>query len=819
MIIDNDEAKNEYLDYINEDKPSYAKIIGNTIETPDFTVEVESEYSDLLDYVRNRYESKYSNPLIFGKNTKEGIVSIEVNGNNLELFYNNGDIEVISAKFWICAAKPLDRKFKKLKGNSHYKYIRTFSDREEYNKMRGIYRKQDIYVVYDDVEAQMISKGLTLFKGLKLQDVSVLSFDIEGAGLARHKDSKVFVITNTYRVNGNTETKQFREDNYSDMGEMIEDWCNWVREIDPTIITGHNLFGYDLDYMNHVASLYGKKLLLGRDGSEAKFNKKPKNYRVDGSQTWEYKNCKIYGRHVIDGMFLAVKYDIGRNFPSWGLKPIAEHLGIVAEDRQFYDASKIGTNWYDLVEREKIVQYCIDDGNDSLGLYDIMVPSFFYMCQSIPKSFQTIINSASGAWLNTIMVRSYLQDFHSVPKANEPQKVSGGISFGRPGVHDNVFKIDIKSMYPSIMREWQVNSPSKDPNNNFFKMVEHFTIKRFEQKGEYKKTGDKYYDDLQASSKIFINSCYGMMGTSGLNFNSFENADYVTGMGRQIIRETMKWATGEDIGYWWEGYDFEKDRKYEGKVTVDLSNHHNFVMVNADTDSISFRKRDGSEFSQEETENLIEEINELLPTLIEYEDDGYFDRVVVVKAKNYVLKSGDKIKYKGSSLTDTKKEPALREMLREIIEESLIYEKTPYISIYNKYLKEVKDIKDINRWATKKSITEKLLESERANETKVVDALGDKPFQIGDKVFLFNKIEGMKQAIVKGEPVFLKKTGEPKMVENAVLRLVEDFDGAYNMWHYVDRVYKTFDILKNVIDMEQLIKYSLRSKRNLLEEL
>ena len=834
LYIDDKIAYTQYKDYLNT-SPSNLKIKGSIITTDDYTVTVEDEYSDILDIAKTLVKSDYENKLIYGKDQTEGIVSIELKDSDLWLYFNDGTFEKRPAKFWICADNKLDKNFKRMKGNSHYKFIRTFENKNEYNKFRNIYRKKDIFVVWNDIEAQMISKGLTLFKGLKVEDVSVLSFDIEGAGLVRDESSQAFVITNTLRKNGETTVTQFREDDYIDQGYMINAWCKWVREVDPDVLNGHNVFGYDLDYLRHVAEQYGIELDLGRDGSPATFGTKPKNYRVDGSQTWEYKNCNIFGRHVIDGMFLAVKYDIGRNYPSWGLKPIAEYEGIVAEDRQFYDASQIGKNWSDPVEREKIVKYCEHDGNDSLALYELMIPSFFYMCQSIPKPFQVIVNSASGSWLNTIMLRSYLQDFHSVPKTQKSEeygKVSGGVSFGISGIHDNVFKIDIKSMYPSIMLAYNVNDPKKDPDNNFFNMVEHFTNKRFEQKGMYKETGDKYYDDLQAASKIFINSCYGMLGTPGLNFNNFAGADLITGMGRQIIRETMKWATGKDIGFWWnevaidkdvtkklKPYDFEKDRKYDGTLEVKNYKPLDFVMVNADTDSISFRHKNGDPIHKLDMEFLINDINEILPDRIEYEDDGYFDRIVVVKAKNYVLKSGDKIKFKGSSLTDSKKEPALIEMLHRVINESLIYETTNPVDIYYDYIKEVMNIEDISRWCTKKSVTATLLSSERANETKVVDALEGTDYSIGDKVFLYNKIEGMKQAIVKGEPVFLKKTGEPKMVENCILKLQQDFDGDYDKYHYVERVYKTFKILENVLDMNLFMKYNLKANRKLLEEL
>lgn len=141
------------------------------------------------------------------------------------------------------------------------------------------------------------------------------------------------------------------------------------------------------------------------------------------------------------------------------------------------------------------------------------------------------------------------------------------------------------------------------------------------------------------------------------------------------------------------------------------------------------------------------------------------------------------------------------------------------IKIYEEYVKEVLDIKDISRWCVKKSVTEKLYESSRANETKVVDAIGDKPVQIGDKIFLFNDIDGEIQKVVKGEPVFYKKTGLPNMIPNKVLKLKEDYDGSYDLEHYVDRVYKTVQILENIVDMERIPVYTSVKGKKLLEEL
>ena len=873
-------AYEDYKEYLDS-KPKVLKVKNGLIETQDYRVKVFEEYTDLLDMAKGLIEEKedYNNDLIYGKDKTEGIVAVEIKDDIIWLFYNNGDVEKRPAKYWICSNKKLDKNFQRLKGNNHYNWVRTFTDSKEYSKFRGIYNKRDIFCVWNDVESQMISKGITLFKGLKVEDVSVLSFDIEGAGLSRHEDSKTFVITNTLNKNGKKTIKQFRVDNYLHQGQLIEAWCEWVREVDPTIINGHNVFGYDLDYLRHCASLYGNELILGRDGSSAKFGSKPKKYRVDGSQTWDYINCQIFGRHIVDGMFLAVKYDIGRNYPSWGLKAIAEYEGIVADDRQFYDASKIGKNWNDPIEREKIVKYCEHDGNDSMSLYELMIPSFFYMAQSIPKPFQVIINSASGAWLNTIMLRSYLQEFKSIPKASEKQYVGGGMSYGCPGVYDNVTKWDAKSYYPSTILTFDIYDPVKDPEGNYLEMVRHFTNKRFEQKRLYKETGNKYFDDLQASSKVFINSAYGLLGTQGLNFNNFEKAALITKACRKGLQKCILWATGKDYLHWWHPDDtlykvievpkedlskkidfyegrcevlkehngivelYVPRRKTNGKYKVsyvhsdtarqDFDNfsfideksewsseempRHDWVLVNIDTDSLSFAKKDGSPYTKEEYDMIHEEINKIMYS--EWEPDGYFDRVVVSKAKNYVLKEGEKITFKGSSLTDQKKEPALLEMLDRLIKECFIYENASPKDIYHEYIKEALDIQDINRWATKKSITEKLFESDRANETKVVDAIEGLDVQMGDKVYLYNAIDGLTPKMVKGKPVILKKSGEVKMIPNNVLRVVEKFNGDYDKDHYIDRVRKTVAILENIIDMEQIPNYTSVKGKKLLEDL
>lgn len=141
------------------------------------------------------------------------------------------------------------------------------------------------------------------------------------------------------------------------------------------------------------------------------------------------------------------------------------------------------------------------------------------------------------------------------------------------------------------------------------------------------------------------------------------------------------------------------------------------------------------------------------------------------------------------------------------------------INIYNQYVCESQNIQDISRWVTKKTVTKSVYESVRPNETKVLAAIADEDTQEGDKVYLYSSIDGEKQEIKKGEPVFYKD-GRPKMIPNKIVKLQKHWHiGDEDKAHYLDRVYKTLEILSNIVDMTQFIDYSLKKNRPQLEEL
>lgn len=702
--------------------------------------------------------------LIYGKDQTEGIVSIEVNDDSATLFLNDGSTQEVPNRFWLLYSEKLSDKFVKLKGNQHYKYLIEYDSKKKFYEIINNSKQKgyDYFTVHNEKESLMIREGFTYFKGLKVQDVSVLSFDIEtNTGLDHNPDSKVLLISNTFRdTTGRTLTKLFAIDEFASCRDMLLEWCNWVRKVDPSIIVGHNIFGYDLPYMNYVAEQSGIKLKLGRDGSPIRFETRPSEFRKDGSQTYTYTNANIYGREIVDTFFLAIKYDIGRKYESYRLKGIIAQEGLEKADRQHYDGAKIKDNWQNPEEWAKIKEYAKDDADDSLALYDLMIPAFFYYTQSVPMPLQRIINTASGRQINSIMVRAYLQNGHSIPQASPSVPYEGAISFGNPGIYKHVYKVDVASLYPSIIREYQVHDPKKDPEGLFLRMVEYFTDERLENKKKAKEPGDRYYKDMEQAQKIIINSAYGFMGAERLNFNSPENAAMVTRMGREILSLAIGWA--ESKGY---------------------------KIVNADTDSISYTpgKRNDEQFEKD-----LASLNAFYPERIKWEDDGYYKTVIVAKAKNYVLEDEDgNVKIKGSGLKGTMKERALQEFMGEIIRLLLKGRKDHIMHTYLTYVSKINTLVTIDEWCFKKTVTKSVLEPERTNEDRVKDALDLETVSEGDKVYLFFKTP-------------------------TELCLREEFDGTYDADKLYKKLFDTLCVFETLIDVDVFPNFALKRNKELL---
>lgn len=216
-------------------------------------------------------------------------------------------------------------------------------------------------------------------------------------------------------------------------------------------------------------------------------------------------------------------------------------------------------------------------------------------------------------------------------------------------------------------------------------------------------------------------------------------------------------------------------------------NTNNFILANLDTDAVAFCKADGSYISKEERIQLLNELNSNYPETIKFTDDGYYSRMLILKTKNYcTVDENGKLKIRGSALRSSKTEPGFKQCISEVIDILLADKKDELPEFYKSYVKKMFNIQDMTPWCKKVTVTESVLSPERTNEQKVLDAIGKKQVQMGDKLHLF-------------------------FTEDGSLCLRENWQNNHSPMVLVEKLYKTLAIFKNVIDMTQFKKYHLKN--------
>ena len=699
-------------------------------------------------------------PIIFGHDTRNGIVNVSIKYGRAYVYSEiDGEVrcEVTPFNPWMLAPEPLDDHFEQLEGSGFFKYIRQFRNEKDYRTARENWRYRDIWTLGSLVEQYLVASGTTYFKASNPKDISTLFFDIETTGLTHDYNSRVLLISNTFRKQGKIIKKLFSVDEYPSDRDMLYDWVKWVRKIDPSVMATYNGWNFDIPYIMYCAWKHDVRLTLGRDGSELEVSKFKGKFRQDQNRTIEYSEPKIFGREQVDLFFVAQKYDVAKRFTNYRLKTIVREAGLEKEGRQFFDAGLIYKKWHDPEERAKIKQYAIDDADDTMSVYDLVIDGFFYPSQNVPKTFQKMCMSASGSQINSMLLRAYLAIGHSIPQASEKQKFQGAISKGHAGIYKAVHSLDVASLYPSIILTYNVTDKEKDPNEYVIYMVRYFR----EQRLVYKKLaaeGSSYYKAMDAVAKAFLNSFYGFYGTKGLHFSSPHCASEVTRYGREILTTAMDWAHGK-------GY----------KVVL------------VDTDSIKYHHPDRL-IDEAEAEVNTAEVNALFPKGIKWDDEGIYKVFVVVKSKNYIMvDSNDKVKLKGSSMKSSKLEPSLKAMQKDIIDMLIGRNNESIYQIYERHSKDAAKIRDIKPWSSRKTISERTVNSARKNERLLIEALSGEQYQLGDKFEFYYTRDGVLK---------LSSKYDPQNPDHDVKRIL-------------GKLYKTCQVFSNVTESDQLSNYTL----------
>jgi len=332
----------------------------------------------------------------------------------------------------------------------------------------------------------------------------------------------------------------------------------------------------------------------------------------------------------------------------------------------------------------------VADVRETRRLAEVVCPTEFYQTQMVPDVYQSVAVTGSGAKINSVFVRAYLQRRHAVARQQAPVAYGGGYTEMRvSGVVRHIVKADVESLYPSIMLSRGITS-SSDTLNLFLPLLKELTERRLKAKGRAKQSAagndarrTAYWDGLQSSYKLLINSFYGYLGAP-FYFNDYQAAAKVTEIGQEIVKQ----------------------------IAAELENR-GATVVEIDTDGVYFQPPPGVEGPETE-EAFVARVGKSLPEGIRLAFDGRYAVMLSLKAKNYVLVTYEgKKTFKGSSLRSRADERFGRRFLSEAVDLLLADKKEELSALYTRLLGKIENRElSIDEIARRERVTEKTFSSE-----------------------------------------------------------------------------------------------------------
>jgi DNA polymerase elongation subunit (family B) len=676
-------------------------------------------------------------PILFGWDPTDRVVAAETRGTSLLIWRRRADdtLEMVerSSLPWLLVTSaqdvPPSASCVELDGEG-FAFLAEFNRADDHARARLDLRDRHAeYIAYtSDARMALTRQGITLFKGMTMRDVRRMQVDIETTGLdAKRASDRILLIAVA-------DSRGLEQTIVGDEADILRRFVALVRERDPDIIEGHNIHGFDLPFIAERCRRHEVAPAIGRDGSDL-FPGVRRTFAIGGISR-PLVPWRIFGRHVADTFLAVQRFDWARgSLTSYGLKEVARTFGIASEQRVELPRDRMEELFGsdpDLVSR-----YALQDVAETGRLADLVLATEFYQSQMAPDSYGSVAVSGAGEKINAIFVRAYLHAGKAIPRPLPTAQYEGGYTeLRRCGVLARVVKADVESLYPSIMLSDGIK-PRTDALDCFLPALKELTTRRLDAKARAKKaTGAEanYWDGLQSSFKVLINSFYGYLGAGVFNFNDPDAAARVTARGREIVKQIA-----DDI------------EAQSGQV------------IEIDTDGVYFVAPDGVDDEASERA-FIAQIGARLPEGIRLAFDGRYRVMVSIKTKNYVLCGYDgKRTFKGASLRSRADEPFGRDFIARAADLLMDNRRTEIRDLYGQTVRALREHRiPIEDLARRERVTEKTFSSAaKQRSAQVAEGLS-----VGDYVRVYERADGR-------------------------LGLIEDYTpGDESVPYYVEKLYK-----------------------------
>ena len=429
----------------------------------------------------------------------------------------------------------LSSRFKILAGDIQYQ-DRYIYDMDMGSCIRATGEDIDLKKYTTDIVAKMTS-----FENIDSFDPGLrfLSFDIENS----IEDQTLYCICTKVEEGGEFFTP---EPVYGTEKEIIKRFSDLITEIDPDVITGYNIYNYDIRKIVERAEANKMKDALpwGRDGGQP---------RIFSERFWRVK-----GRLIVDAWW-AVKRE---------LRPKQETLNAVSmlllgEQKLDVDPKQMDREWKE--NRDKVIEYCIQDAFLALKILLKVgtVRKGMDLAAVSKLPVEDVLVSGTSTLADSLLIRQADRSGVGVPMngrrlARGEEQIEGGyVHTMKPGLYHWVCVLDFKSMYPSLIIANNVCFTTLSPDGEIVSpdgvrymskerrvgllprilsdlMNERDSIKKRMKNAKDAHEHD-YLNGLQAAVKVVMNTFYGVFASSFYRFTDKNIGASITAFARSNI--------------------------------------------------------------------------------------------------------------------------------------------------------------------------------------------------------------------------------------------------------------------------------------------
>src|SRR6202166_1509205 len=611
------------------------------------------------------------NTMLFGADSTPRIVAIELGETGTVKVYRRekdgstiADVEPFHPFVW-CDSDIVDLglEAEKLAGDLKYGWCVTVDSWKELIALRNGLKKagRNFFAFTDPVQHYLTAAGRTLFKELPFEELKRMQLEVRSfaepvAGVA---DSGPTDHLMSIALSDNSGWEELIIVDSKNVEESERDalkrLTSLIKERDPDVIEGHNLFRFDLPYLVTRAKKAKTKLDWGRN--DGFLRSRPSRLQI-AEKTIDYPKFSIDGRDFVDTFLLAQFYDVGmRTLSGFERADVARHFGF-CDGKEFSSLTGKELQRAYIENDENFRQRALCAVRETRAVAELLSPSYFIQAQIFPYNYQDVIVRGNATRINALFLREYFRQRHSIPEMPMVRAFEGGytdIFFA--GVARNVWHCDVASLYPSIMLQFDC-FPATDRLQIFRHLLTDLRNFRLEAKASMRAASNdparqRYFHALQNTFKILINSFYGYLGFAQGHFADFDAAARVTQIGRDLLKKMIDWLNAHGA----QVVEVDTDGIYFVPALAVES------PVSGETPQTSAETADATAI-----DDLQRGLAKELPVGIDVEIDEQFDAMFSYKAKNYALLTKDGyVVIKGGALKSRGLEKFQRVFLEEMI--------------------------------------------------------------------------------------------------------------------------------------------------------